>query len=58
MRGEFGRRVPLPLRLFARARYGGRMQWHGVDVFHFDTAGRISGKFTYAMFRLPLWERG
>ncbi|MFF3488470.1 YybH family protein [Streptomyces sp. NPDC002701] len=58
MSGESGRHVPLPLRLFARARYGGRMQWHGVDVFHFDTAGRISGKFTYAMFRLPLWERG
>ncbi|MFE7439647.1 hypothetical protein ACFU7X_04170 [Streptomyces chartreusis] len=49
--------MSLPLRMFAHARYGGRMQWHGVDVLHFDTEGRISGKFTYAMFRLSLWER-
>jgi hypothetical protein len=31
-------------------------QWHGLDVFHFDTEGRITGKFTYATFRLPLME--
>ena len=49
--------MPL-LRLFARARYGGRLQWHGLDVFHFDADGRISGKYTYATFRLPLWEAG
>ncbi|GLY93864.1 nuclear transport factor 2 family protein [Actinoplanes sp. NBRC 103695] len=55
--GANGRRAMLPVRLLARLRYGGRMQWHGLDVFHFDDAGQISGKFTYATFRLPLWER-
>ncbi|GAA2515032.1 YybH family protein [Winogradskya humida] len=54
--GDNGRRAMPLLRWFARARYGGRVQWHGLDVFHFDTDGRISGKFTYATFRLPLWE--
>jgi hypothetical protein len=34
------------------------MQWHGLDVFHFDADGRITGKFTYATFRLPQWEAG
>ncbi|MEV4641903.1 nuclear transport factor 2 family protein [Actinoplanes sp. NPDC049548] len=55
--GDRGRRATPLLRWFARARYGGRLQWHGLDVFHFDAEGRITGKFTYAMFRLPLWER-
>lgn len=55
--GVHGRSALPPLRWFARLRYRGRMQWHGLDVFHFDSAGRITGKFTYATFRLPLWER-
>ena len=55
--GAHGRRALAPVRWFAKLRYGGRMQWHGLDVFHFDSAGRITGKFTYATFRLPLWER-
>jgi hypothetical protein len=55
--GENGKRALAPLRWFARIRYSGRVQWHGLDVFHFDAAGRITGKFTYATFRLPLWER-
>ena len=42
---------------FARVRYGGRVQWHGLGVFHFDAAGRITGKLTYATFRLPLREQ-
>ena len=54
--GANGRRAIPPLRWFARLRYGGRMQWHGLDVFHFNAAGQITGKFTYATFRLPLWE--
>ncbi|SDT05878.1 YybH family protein [Actinoplanes derwentensis] len=57
MTGAAGRRATPLVRLFARLRYGGRMQWHGLDVFHFDADGRITGKFTYATFRLPLWER-
>ncbi|AGL13988.1 nuclear transport factor 2 family protein [Actinoplanes sp. N902-109] len=52
--GAHGRRAMPALRWFARLRYRGRMQWHGLDVFHFDTEGRITGKFTYATFRLPL----
>ena len=54
--GEHGRRATAPLRWLARARHGGRIQWHGLDVFHFDAEGRITGKFTYATFRLPLFE--
>ncbi|WP_250006456.1 nuclear transport factor 2 family protein [Actinoplanes sp. M2I2] len=56
--GAAGRRAMPALRWFARLRHGGRLQWHGLDVFHFDTAGRITGKYTYATFRLPLMERG
>ena len=56
--GDHGRRAMPMLRWFARARYGGRVQWHGLDVFHFDADGLITGKFTYATFRLPLWEAG
>ena len=56
--GEHGRRAMPPLRWFARTRYGGRLQWHGLDVFHFDADGLITGKFTYALFRLPLFEAG
>ncbi|UQU61751.1 nuclear transport factor 2 family protein [Couchioplanes caeruleus] len=55
--GEHGRRALAPLRWYARARHGGRLQWRGVDVFHFDDGGRITGKYTYATFRRPLWER-
>ncbi|MEV6633312.1 nuclear transport factor 2 family protein [Actinoplanes sp. NPDC051470] len=54
--GENGHRAMPALRWFARARYGGRFQWHGLDVFHFDAEGRITGKFTYATFRMPLFE--
>jgi uncharacterized protein (TIGR02246 family) len=51
--GPRGRAVPLPLRLFARLRYGTRMRWHGVDVLHFDADGAITGKYTYANYRIP-----
>jgi len=51
--GARGRRVPLPLRLFIRARYGARVRWLGLDVFHFDAAGKITGKFTYANYDRP-----
>jgi len=54
--GPHGGRAWLPLRLIGRARYGGRLQWHGVDVLHFDEDGRITGKYTYATFRRPLFE--
>ncbi|QQQ79455.1 hypothetical protein IOD16_14250 [Saccharothrix sp. 6-C] len=44
------------LRWFARLRYGGRVQRHGSEVFHFNDSGQITGEFTCATFRLPLWE--
>ncbi|WP_067502604.1 nuclear transport factor 2 family protein [Actinoplanes sp. TFC3] len=55
--GDNGRRAMPALRWFARVRHGGRLQWHGLDVFHFDADGLISGKFTYAMFRVPPMQR-
>lgn len=29
---------------------GDRFGWQGVDVFHFDADGKITGKFTYGWF--------
>lgn len=55
--GERGRLVPLGLRLYMRARYGTRMRWQGMDVFHFDAAGAIIGKYSYAGFRIPPMQR-
>ena len=46
--GAHGRRMSRWLRLLVGARHGTRVGWHGVDVFHFDVAGKITGKFTYA----------
>jgi hypothetical protein len=51
--GDHGHRANPAMRL----RYGGHLRWHGLDVFHFDTNGRITGKLTCATFRLPLMER-
>jgi ketosteroid isomerase-like protein len=51
--GALGRSVPRWLRLFVRLRHGTRIGWRGVDVFHFDGAGRIRGKFTYANYDRP-----
>jgi uncharacterized protein (TIGR02246 family) len=51
--GNHGRSVSPWLRLLIRVRYGVRLGWHGVDVFHFDDDGRIIGKFTYANYRRP-----
>jgi len=51
--GAHGRRMSPLLRLFIRTRYGQRVRWHGVDVFHFDAAGKICGKFTYANYDRP-----
>jgi hypothetical protein len=55
--GAHGRRMPLLLKLALRARHGTRVGWHGVDVFHFDAAGKISGKFTYASYDRPKLQR-
>lgn len=36
---------------------GERFGWEGLDVFHFDDAGRIVGKFTYANYSRPRLRR-
>ncbi len=36
---------------------GKRAGWEGVDVFHFDGAGKIVGKFTYANYNRPLLKK-
>jgi uncharacterized protein (TIGR02246 family) len=55
--GAHGRRVSPVLRWFVRARHGARVGWHGVDIFHFDPAGKITGKYTYAGYTRPRLER-
>ncbi len=51
------RGMPLALRLYLRARFGTRLGWRGVDVFHLDDAGKITGKFTYANYDRPQLRR-
>ena len=36
---------------------GPRFGWEGLDVFHFNEAGKIVGKFTYANYRQPRLRR-
>jgi uncharacterized protein (TIGR02246 family) len=55
--GAHGRRMSPLLKLAIRARYGTRVGWHGVDVFHFDAAGKITGKYTYANYGRPKLSR-
>jgi hypothetical protein len=45
------------LRRLIRARHGSRVGWRGVDVFHFDAAGKITGKYTYANYDRPKLSR-
>ena len=40
-------------RLVVGTLVGDRFGWEGVDVLHFDAAGRIKGKFTYAGYTRP-----
>ena len=47
------RNMPAWLRLPILARFGARVAWRGVDVFHFDAAGKLTGKFTYANYGRP-----
>jgi hypothetical protein len=55
--GADGRRMSPLLKLVIRARHGTRVGWHGVDVFHFNAAGQITGKYTYASYDRPRLER-
>lgn len=40
-------------RVIVGAVVGNRFGWEGLDVFHFDPAGKIKGKFTYANYTRP-----
>jgi hypothetical protein len=55
--GAHGARVAPLLRLAIRLRHGSLVGWRGVDVFHFDTAGKITGKYTYANYDRPRLSR-
>ncbi|HEY0481611.1 MAG TPA: nuclear transport factor 2 family protein [Kofleriaceae bacterium] len=57
MSGAHGKRVSPLFRLAIRLRHGSRVGWHGIDVFHFDPAGKITGKFTYANYGRPRLSR-
>lgn len=46
--------LPLLLqRVAVRLLVGRQFGWQGVDIFHFDAAGMIVGKFTYANYGRP-----
>lgn len=45
------------LRMLGFLRHGPRMVWHGMDVFHFDTEGAITAKYSYANFKTPPMKR-
>jgi ketosteroid isomerase-like protein len=56
--GANGAAIPLVKRAFYRMMGGGpQVGWQGLDVFHFDTAGHIIGKFSYGEARFPLLEK-
>jgi uncharacterized protein (TIGR02246 family) len=56
-RHDFTQAVPRTRRWLLTARFDGRAGWYGMDVFHFDTDGKITGKFSYANFGLPQFRR-
>jgi uncharacterized protein (TIGR02246 family) len=57
-RGAYGARVPLLMRTFYRLlMQSERGGWQGLDVFHFDAAGYIVGKFSYSEASRPLLDR-
>ncbi|MFD9698744.1 YybH family protein [Lentzea sp. NPDC059081] len=55
--GPRARAVTPALRLWGLLRYGSRMVWQGMDVFHFDADGLIVGKYSYANFKIPPMKR-
>jgi len=55
--GAHGKRVSPWLRVAIGLRHGTRVGWHGLDVFHFDAAGKITGKYTYANYDRPKLSR-
>ena len=56
-RHDFSGATSLARRIAYTALYGRRAGWYGMDVFHFDGAGKIVGKFSYANYHLPRLRR-
>jgi hypothetical protein len=54
---ELTKAVPWGRRWLLTTLFGRRCGWYGADVFHFDEAGKITAKFTYANYRRPLMRR-
>lgn len=54
---DFETQVPRPKRWLFSALFGRKTGWYGMDVFHFDDAGRIVGKFSYANYHFPRLSR-
>jgi uncharacterized protein (TIGR02246 family) len=55
--GDKARNMALLERLYLKARFGSRLGWCGLDVFHLNDAGQIVGKFTYANYDRPQLRR-
>jgi len=43
--------VSLFRRTTVRLLFGNKFGWEGVDLFHFDASGKITGKFTYGWYQ-------
>ncbi len=56
-RHDLTRAMPRARRWLLRARFGARVGWYGLDVLHFDAAGKITGKFSYANYDRPQMRR-
>jgi hypothetical protein len=56
-RHDFTQAIPRTRRWLLTARFGARAGWYGMDVFHFDAAGKITGKFSYANYGRPQMRR-
>lgn len=56
-RHDFDTLVPLPKRVLWKTLFGRKSGWYGMDVFHFDEAGKIIGKFSYANYHFPRLRR-
>jgi hypothetical protein len=52
--GRKGVRVNIFLRLRTLIGLGAMLGWEGMDCFHFNAEGKITGKYTYASYRRPL----
>lgn len=55
--GDKAKAMPFLQRTFLKARYGAKVGWRGLDVFHLDETGAIVGKFTYANYGMPQLRR-